>query len=59
MVNIVYFSFSGIVINVPFLQGRWPAPAPHTLPLIRVVLLHTETFAERLFEDCVCAFIAQ
>ena len=30
------------------LQEGWPAPAPSTLPVIRVVLLLTEIFAERV-----------
>ena len=42
--------------NLPKFQVGWPAPAPPTLPVIRVVLLHTEPFAERLFEHTVYRF---
>ena len=45
-------SAKGIGKNFPNFQVGWPAFTPPTLPVIRVVLLHTEPFAERLFEHC-------
>ena len=40
--------------KVPILEIGGPAPAPPTLPVIRVVLLHVEAFAERLLRHGVC-----
>ena len=37
-----------LFLKAPFLQAGWPAPAPPTLPVIRVVLLQSEARAERL-----------
>ena len=37
-----------LIKNVPILQVGWLAPVPLTLPVIKVVLLHTEASAERL-----------
>ena len=37
-----------LIKNVPILQVIWLAPAPPTLPVIRVVLLNTGAFAERI-----------
>ena len=43
--------------NVPILQvgGSTPGPAPHTPPVIRVVLLHKERFAQSFNSLTVCA----
>ena len=41
-------SFKGLIKNVPILQAGWPALDPPTLPVLRVVLFHTDAFAKRL-----------
>ena len=43
----------GIWKNVPILQVGGPAPAPSTLSVIRVVLLHTDASDKRLFKVSV------
>ena len=40
--------------KVPILQVGWPASAPPTTPVIRVVLLHTEAVDYDLCPDTVC-----
>ena len=47
------FSGKEIGKNVPNLQAGWPATAPFTLPVIRVVLLHTELGMGRIFGGSV------
>ena len=41
-------SVKDLIKNVPILQVGLLAPVPLTLPVIKVVLLHTEASAERL-----------
>ena len=39
--------------NIPILQVGGSSPAPPTLPVIRVVLLHTEQIVQRHFSSVV------
>ena len=43
----VRISPKGIEKNLPSLRVGWPTPAPPTLPVMMVILLHTQPFAER------------
>ena len=54
MLEIGSVSVKGIGQNLPNFQLKWPAPP--TQPVIMVVLLCTEPFAERLFEHTVYRF---
>ena len=45
--------------NFPIQRVGWPAPAPSTWPVIRIVLLHTDVFAERLFDGCVFLIVSR
>ena len=57
-VNFFRLPVLGPIKNVPVFQEGGSTPAPPTLPVIRVVLLHTERFVESFSEPTVSIMIS-